>query len=69
MASPWHWNDHDSTEDGEIPEPIYLQLDTKLYASRNRDNNYESGSESDSEGEEISGDDVGFDLSAPPPES
>ncbi len=55
----------DYEDDESLPEPIYLRLDNKLFEYR--DSYYEE--ELEDSGEEVAEDEIGLDLSAPPPES
>ena len=66
MASLGEFDARDDDDETEsLPEPIYLRLDNKLLEYR--DSYYQS--ESEDSGDDVSEDQVGLDLTAPPPES
>lgn len=56
----------DDQDDEKLPEPIYLRLNNHLFDYR--ESYYEDDGDDDSEGE-IADDQIGLDLTAPPPES
>lgn len=60
--------DYAYDDDESLPEPIYLRLDNRLF--QYRDSYYtEEPEEPEDSGEEVAEDEIGLDLSAPPPES